>query len=426
MVLSCTFSTLTYAQSITWNPIAVPDAGITSIEHSGAILCVLTGSSLYHTSDDGLNWERSQPTPSGGYEGGYDILCLTPQTLLLTQFARLWRSTDMGTTWEDLLSDPNYAETRFCGPDTSGGFFAYAMVWGGLGNEARSIRHYDSNGIFQELVYQFQSRVHGFSVSPTGDYVIALDVFQTRDYPWLNKPPRVMHRSPSDPTWYEFPLSGTFYGIVGIAKSPSGKGPMLFVGDNGPGVWRSSDNGLHWAQANNGLSNPYIRGLAGGPDGTLFAFSNGGELFYTTNGGDSWINASPGLPVAGTLVDIAFDATGHVYVADGGGIYRSSEVFTGVQPVDAPEVPREYALGQNYPNPFNPTTIIRYDVRAAADVQLEVCDVLGRDIAILVSERKTVGSYEVTFDGADLPSGIYFCRLTAGDFVQTRKMLLLR
>jgi M6 family metalloprotease-like protein len=89
-------------------------------------------------------------------------------------------------------------------------------------------------------------------------------------------------------------------------------------------------------------------------------------------------------------------------------------------------IPERNSLAQNYPNPFNPSTVIRYQLPGVSNVRLAVCDLLGREVAVLVNERKAPGSYEVRFDGAGLSSGVYFYRLQAGDFVQTRKLLLLR
>jgi hypothetical protein len=92
-----------------------------------------------------------------------------------------------------------------------------------------------------------------------------------------------------------------------------------------------------------------------------------------------------------------------------------------------------FALEQNYPNPFNPTTRIRYTVGGVRDqgpgvskIRLAIYDLLGREVAVLVNERKTPGSYEVSFDANGVSSGVYIYRLTAGSFVQSRSMVLVK
>ena len=96
------------------------------------------------------------------------------------------------------------------------------------------------------------------------------------------------------------------------------------------------------------------------------------------------------------------------------------------------EILNEYLLLQNYPNPFNPSTIIIYQIPEISFVTIEVIDVLGNEIEILVNEEKPIGSYEVEFNAANLPSGIYFYRLQvyapgrAGSFIETKKMVLLK
>lgn len=92
----------------------------------------------------------------------------------------------------------------------------------------------------------------------------------------------------------------------------------------------------------------------------------------------------------------------------------------------ASPLPNGFTLRQNYPNPFNPSTTIRFELPQSAAVRLSVCDMLGREIALLVEGRREAGFYEVVFDASDLSSGMYLCRLQAGEFVQTRKMLLTR
>jgi len=93
--------------------------------------------------------------------------------------------------------------------------------------------------------------------------------------------------------------------------------------------------------------------------------------------------------------------------------------------------PEEYVLEQNYPNPFNPTTVISYQIPAQAgtvhsSVSLRVYDATGREVAVLVNEEQSAGRHRVTWDAATLPSGVYFCRITAGVFVHSRKMVLMR
>jgi hypothetical protein len=89
-------------------------------------------------------------------------------------------------------------------------------------------------------------------------------------------------------------------------------------------------------------------------------------------------------------------------------------------------IPFEFSLFQNYPNPFNSITKIKYEIPVRNFVILKVYDVLGNEISSVVNEEKSAGDYVIEFNGADLPSGIYFYRLRAGQYVETRKMVLLR
>lgn len=85
-----------------------------------------------------------------------------------------------------------------------------------------------------------------------------------------------------------------------------------------------------------------------------------------------------------------------------------------------------FSLAQNYPNPFNPTTVIRFQLPSAGVVRLSIHDLLGREVALLVNGKKGAGRHEVTFDGRSLPSGMYICRLAAGNHAESRKMVLAR
>ncbi|MCL5011840.1 MAG: T9SS type A sorting domain-containing protein [Patescibacteria group bacterium] len=88
--------------------------------------------------------------------------------------------------------------------------------------------------------------------------------------------------------------------------------------------------------------------------------------------------------------------------------------------------PTEFKLEQNYPNPFNPVTIIKFKVPSSQVVTLKIYDLLGREVATMVNEEKVPGSYEVKFDGSNLASGMYIYQLQAGNFVQVKKMMLIK
>jgi serine protease AprX len=105
-------------------------------------------------------------------------------------------------------------------------------------------------------------------------------------------------------------------------------------------------------------------------------------------------------------------------------LYDVKTGTTGVRPENP--VPSSFALLQNYPNPFNPKTTIRYHLPRTSVVSLKVYNVLGKEIASLVNERQIFGSYSVPFNAAGLASGVYFYRLQADDFVETKKLMLLK
>ncbi len=123
-----------------------------------------------------------------------------------------------------------------------------------------------------------------------------------------------------------------------------------------------------------------------------------------------------------------------VRTATNGGVGPWSEVFkfniiiTDVE--DEKQIPSEFALEQNYPNPFNPSTRIQYQVPNISQVTLKVFDVLGNEVATLVNEEKTAGSYEVEFQSSvgshQLASGIYYYQLRADSFLKIRKMILIK
>jgi hypothetical protein len=106
------------------------------------------------------------------------------------------------------------------------------------------------------------------------------------------------------------------------------------------------------------------------------------------------------------------------------GNWWEPKIATGVE--ERAGFSRTFLLEQNYPNPLNPLSVIGYTLSASDRVRLSVFDLLGREITTLVNERKAPGRYTVTWDAGDLPSGVYFYKLTSGNFTNVKKMMLTR
>jgi hypothetical protein len=115
--------------------------------------------------------------------------------------------------------------------------------------------------------------------------------------------------------------------------------------------------------------------------------------------------------------------TGMVYVKDVG-LLNTVVTTTGINGSDI--IVKKFKLYDNYPNPFNPSTMITYDVAKESKVEIIVYDVLGREVAALVNETKAAGTYKVEFNASKFTNGVYFFRMTAGDFVRTQKMVLIK
>ena len=88
--------------------------------------------------------------------------------------------------------------------------------------------------------------------------------------------------------------------------------------------------------------------------------------------------------------------------------------------------PTVYSLNQNYPNPFNPSTVVQYAIPEATNVKIEIFNITGEKVATLVDEFKSEGYYEISFDASGLPTGMYLYRISAGAFVSTKKMILMK
>jgi hypothetical protein len=148
----------------------------------------------------------------------------------------------------------------------------------------------------------------------------------------------------------------------------------------------------------------------------VFLFSDEGDSLGSRNEGFTNLNVQA----------LTLDNNGYVYAGTANGVWRRplSEVTSIEERPTTP--PSNYILSQNYPNPFNPSTKISWQSPVGSQQAIKVFDVLGNEIATLVNEYKPVGRYEVEFNAANLPSGVYFYQLKTGEFISIKKMILIK
>jgi ligand-binding sensor domain-containing protein len=197
----------------------------------------------------------------------------------------------------------------------------------------------------------------------------------------------------------------------------------IFADALGLGIYRSTDLGNNWVLLNSDIYSP-IPDIFINSAGYIFAAGANG-VFRSTNNGEDWSLYNSGLPEWNGVNALAQDIDGRMIAGtEIEGVSWTTSSTTAIQEVN--NIVKYFALSQNYPNPFNPITIISYQIPQAGFISLKVYDILGREVVTLVNEEKPAGNYELEFDGKGLPSGIYFYRLSAEDWIDTRKMVLMR
>ncbi len=154
-------------------------------------------------------------------------------------------------------------------------------------------------------------------------------------------------------------------------------------------------------------------------------------LRFAQNDNDGW-NKIGFVPGHGTTTETHHYSYSDNDIKPGKYHYKLKQVdndgsfeYSQILEVEIPFV-NKFSLSQNYPNPFNSSTLIGYSIPEYSNVNIKVFDILGNEIGTLVSEEKPIGTYSVTWNAAGLPSGVYFCQLRAGSFIETKKMILMR
>ena len=193
----------------------------------------------------------------------------------------------------------------------------------------------------------------------------------------------------------------------------------------GTAMLKTVDGGTTWTATTIPGASGSLDGISGiGTD--YWAIRTGTDVYRTTNQGGTWTTAYTVTGAAFNDIDI-ISGTGGCPTgwAVGTGTIVRLGTTVGITSYSS-EIPESYLLKQNFPNPFNPTTNINFTIPSSGFVTLKVYNMAGMEVASLINETKTAGSYVVGFNAANLPSGAYFYRLETNNFTDTKKMLLIK
>lgn len=390
---------------------------------------------------------RAQPDfwqqVSHPYNGDIRSITFAPSGVMIagTAGGGAWRSTDLGDTWVAAQSGM---------PD----YYIYSLVTSPNGNiiagSASSIVQSTNAGLSWTVLTPFASEIRVVAVSRTTPWTGTIFVGTVSG---------VVRSTDGGTTWSSHQLSG-LAPIRAIAVDPSGN---VFVATNNGGIYKSIDNGTVWFLTS--LGTGAFNTIAVNTSGHVFAGTSG-LVYRTTNGGASW---EPASVAAGDVRHLLITTNGDLFAAlTNGGIYRSTNngtiwtatnsgingpaawllasnqldylfavvnasLYRSTSPVNDVDfhsagVPTEFTLLQNYPNPFNPSTLIRYTIPLSRPgrVTLRIYDLLGREVQTLVDEAAEAGEYSAAWNGSGFSTGMYTYRLTSGEQIISRKMLLVR
>jgi len=417
---------------------------------------------IYHKSstDEGLNWGTDTRLTNNSATSWAPSVALFDQTVHVVWYEErdgnqeiyFKNSFDGGTNWgADIRLTNNSASSIYPSLAVSDQFVH--VVW------------YDTRNFYNEIFYK-QSTDGGMSwgedtqltSATAGAYVPSIAVSDSvvhvvwRDDTSLSNQ-EIYYKRSTD--------GGTNWGEIQIMPNTSGDShnPSVAVSDsNAHIIWRddrdgnfekyykhSTDAGINWGEDTRLTNDPAVSenpsiSVSGHFLHIVWYETRDGntEIYYkrSTDGGLSWEedlrltnnfagSGRPSVSVSGSKVHVVWydyrdGSEPEIY-------YKRNPTgnVTGIENIGL-DFPEEFMLEQNYPNPFNPSTTIQYAIPDGGFVTLKVYDVLGNELATLVNEEKYIGSYEVDFTAAGLSSGIYFYKLQAGSFVETKKMILIR
>jgi photosystem II stability/assembly factor-like uncharacterized protein len=368
---------------LNWN--IIPTAGMT---HEVGCIAAITpdlayvgegivngNANLFKTTNGGLNWVSVYQTPvNRGFFNGLIFTKANGYIFGLAIAERVYRSSNSGVNWIELNAGAN-----------------------GVSNAHNSLMLVDNN-------------FYGFGLN-NGAARVKLTTDNSTN--WLTQSVNITGNYTSAIAFH----SNKMYGVAATSTSL-------------PTVARTTDGGITWSSVDigTGISGTcFFNWIENTP--VVYIVGSNGTIKRSNNNGLTWVTT----PTAGITGISHFDfvnINNIIYgyaVSTNGNVIKLTDsilVLTGIH--NNGNLPVEYSLYQNYPNPFNPSTTISFSIAKSGLTKLSVFNYLGQEIAVLKNETMQAGRYEFLFDASNIASGVYYYKLTAGDFTDTKKMILVK
>lgn len=370
---------------------------VTTEDKDGQLLAGTWGGKISRSTDNGLSWTQLNTGMNVAYIWS---LVVDGDEIYAGTERGVYKSTDNGQNWE-VTALANIDVRAMAISNTK----IYAGTWGqGL---YTSTDGGDSwSAISRELT---NAAVHALAVNADGD--IFAGTYTSGIY-----------RSTNDGSSFEH-LDAGYLHIWSMGIDSQGN---IFAGTYGGGMYYSNNNGDTFVAYNNNLPATHIYSIRIDPSDDVYITSWNGGVFVLESDArsDQWGPLGMnGLDVSSLWYD---ETEGALYAATGAGlIYKNDDPLLALEQIDI-SAPIEFNLAQNYPNPFNPSTRINFSIAEEGHYKLSIFNLLGEELAVLVSEDMTPGNYNYTFNANNLPSGLYIYNLSGNGISLSGKMMLLK